>query len=83
MLDIPTDPEKMIQYVEFDYDCSFDKRAFVWLLADSACSKIRYLTECPCRWQLDRKVQSLVLVSSTPLLPECVQTSVVYAEPQE
>ena len=81
MLDVPTDPEKTIQFLEFDYSCNFKAKAFVWLFADSAYSDIQYLAECPCRWQLNRKVQNLVLISNTQLQPECVQTSVVYEEP--
>jgi len=83
MLDIPTDPEKMIQTVEFDYNCSFPRRAFVWLCADTAVTDIRHFTECPCSWQLNRKVENLTLISSTHLDPNCVQASVVYAEPEE
>ena len=73
MLDIPTDAEKTIQTVEFDYNCSFPRRAFVWLSADTVVTDIRYLTARSCQWQLNRKVQNLTLISTMPLLPECVQ----------
>ncbi len=82
MLDIPADPEKTIQYVEFDYSCDFNLKAFVWLWADSAALDIHFLTECPCQWQLGRKVQNLTLIASIPLDPDCVKTTVVYAVPE-
>ena len=81
MLDIPTDPEKTIEYVELNYSCSFKARAFAWLCTDSAFSDIRYLANKPCRWQLNQKVQSLTLISNAQLSADCVQTSVIYEEP--
>jgi hypothetical protein len=80
MLDIPTDPEKTIKYVGFDYTCNFKTRAVAWLCADSAISDIRYLAIKPCRWDINLKVQNLTLISSIPLPPECVQTSVIYED---
>ncbi len=82
MLDIATDPEKAIRYVEFDYSCNFKPRAFAWLCADSAVSDIRYLAQKPCRWDLNLKVKNLTLISTAQLPAECVKASVVYEEPK-
>ena len=32
--DIPTDPDRTIEFVEFDYDCRFYLKAFAWLCVE-------------------------------------------------
>jgi len=80
--DIPTDPDKTIQFVEFDYDCRFRLKAFAWLRVDCESTDNRYLTECPCAWKLNRKVRNLKLVANTLLVPDYLHTSVVYEQPE-
>ena len=79
---IPTDPNKIIEFVEFDYDCSFYLKATAWLCIDGKPSDIRCLTECPCAWKLNRKVNKLELLSSISLQSECLHMQVQY-EPEE
>ena len=83
MLDIPTDPEKTIQTVTFDYVCNLRRRAFVWLCADTLITDIHSLSECPCSWELNREVTNLTLISTMRLDADCVQTSVVYTEAED
>ncbi len=79
-INIPTDPDRTIESVEFDYDCSFYLKAFAWLCIDGSPSDIRHLTECPCTWKLNRKVQHLELLSSISLQSECLHTQVQYEQ---
>jgi len=83
MLDIPTDPDKTIQTVTFDYVCKFRRKAFVWLIADTYVTDTHAFSECPCSWDLNRKAENLTLISTMQLEADCVQTSVVYAETED
>ncbi len=82
MLDIPTDPEKTIQFVELYYSCGIKPKFSVWLCADNAVTEARYPAQSPCRWQLNRKVENLTLISTAQLTAERVKTTVTYEEPQ-
>jgi len=82
ILDIPTDPDRTIEFVEFDYDCRFCLKAFAWLCVDGEPTDIRYFTEAPCSWKLNRKVRNLKLIANALLVPDCLHTSVVYEEPE-
>ena len=81
MLDIPTDPNRTIQFVEFSYNCSANLKAFAWLWGDNSYTDIRYFSKAPCRWELNRKVQHLMLISNMQLQSDCIQTSVEYEAP--
>jgi len=80
--DIPTDPDRTVEFVEFDYDCRFCLKAFAWLRVDCESTDIRYFTEAPYSWKLNRKVRHLKLIANTLLVPDCLHTSVVYEEPE-
>ncbi len=79
---IYTDPEMTVEFVEFDYGCEFDLETFAWLCVEGEPTDIRYLTECPCTWKLNRKVRELKLVLSRCVLCSCAHTGVVYKCPE-
>lgn len=79
-IDIEIDPTKQIKYVEFDYTCPICFDSIAWLLVDKECSDPRNLTECPCRWRLNRKAKKIKLKSNV-CLRKCVYIEVVYEEP--
>lgn len=84
--DIDVDPNRTIKYVEFNY-CKCDKsdkcgrkKIRIWLVADGEQTDVKYLSQCPCRWDLNKKVTDLKLVSTKKLKPDCMNINVVYAE---
>lgn len=80
--DIDVDSERIIDYVEFDYrkNKRKKKKAIVWLLADGEATEKKRICQCPCRWDLNKKVTELKLVSTKRLKPKYMNIEVVYQE---
>ncbi|MFD3157360.1 hypothetical protein ACFIJ5_10935 [Haloimpatiens sp. FM7330] len=86
--DIDIIHDRKIKYVEFSYCkymCNKCKRnkATIWLLVDGEPTDKKCLCQCPCRWDLNKKVSKLKLLSTKKLKPECIWFTVVYEEEQE
>lgn len=86
--DIEVDPERTIDYVEFDY-CKYKhgkserKKFVIWLLVDGEPTEKKYIPDCPCRWYLNKKVTDLKLIHRKKLKPDCMEIDVVYEEEPE
>jgi len=83
---IDVDTERTIEYVELEYVCKYNdkectiNKVDIALIVEGEESEVQYLSQCPCKWVLNKKVSELKLVSTKSLNFECMSINVVYQE---